>query len=261
MKSIQRSLPIFGLLLVLLAAACVPPPNVAPTEVPSSPTPLPLPSAMPTMAEAGATASGPVEMPATITDLTGASLYQLSCASCHGQDRAGNTFEDEGQTISVPALAWDDLNGMYSENPSRGSVADQLALAITKGQDEAGDEMGAMMPRWSSLSQAQVDSLVQFLQTTGTTAGTAPTLMPAAMNLKGEQLYLTACAACHGVDGAGKTFESEPKCATNANHGISLVLQSIKTDFGAPGAERTRWRGVASGVSVSAGQGGRALPA
>ncbi len=214
MKLIQRSLPVLVLLLVsILAAACAAPPNVAPTEVPPSPTPLSMPGAMASMVPM-ATASGPMEMPATSADLTGASLYQLSCAACHGGDRAGNDFEADGQKISVPALAWDDLNGMYATNPSRGSVPDQLALAITKGQNEDGEDMNAMMPRWSSLSQGQVDSLVQYLQTADTATGAAPSLMPAAMNLKSERLYLTACAACHGVDGAGKTFESEGNTIT-----------------------------------------------
>jgi mono/diheme cytochrome c family protein len=205
--TIQRSTTVFALLVVsLLAAACVAPPNVTLTEeVSPSPTPLPLPGAMPTMMEQSSIpVSSMMQMPSTDTGLTGASLYQFSCSACHGQDRAGSTFEVDGQTIKVPALTWDDLNQMYSEHPDRGTVSEQLTLAITKGQDESGDEMPAMMPRWS-LSQGQVDSLIQFVQTGGATTALSTT----AMNLKGEQLYLTSCAACHGLDGAGKTFEDE----------------------------------------------------
>src|SRR5512143_1706916 len=141
MKSIQHSLFILGLLLVLLAAACVPPPNVSTANVSPSPTPLPLPSAMATEAATAAPASGSVEIPATSADLTGASLFQLSCSACHGQNRAGSIFEVDGQTIKVPALAWDDLNNTYATDSSRGSVPDQVALAITKGQDESGDDL------------------------------------------------------------------------------------------------------------------------
>lgn len=213
MKSIQRILPIL-VIISMFVTACGAPPNVVTADVPPSPTPLPLPGPMTaapeemaTMMESGMSASGAVEMPATDVNLTGASLYQLSCSACHGEDRAGKTFEVDGQTIEVPELTWDDLNQMYSENPSRGSVHDQLLLAVTKGQDESGEEMGAMMPRWASLSPGQVDSLIEFIQTEGTT--TVAELSPAAMDLKGEQLYVTACAACHGVDGAGKTFEEE----------------------------------------------------
>lgn len=210
--SIQRSLPILGALFVLVFVliACVSAPNVVTTNIPSSPTPLPLPSALsPAVSESTATASGAMEMPAMSTDLTGASLYQLSCAACHGEDRTGNTFVDGDQSISIPPLAWDDLNSMYASQSSRGSVTDQLGLAITKGQDEEGEEMDPMMPRWSSLSQAQVTSLIEYLQTSGSTSVPESALSPAAMNLMGEQLYLTACAACHGIDGAGKTFERQ----------------------------------------------------
>ena len=207
MKSIQRSLPISILLLVsILVAACAAP-NVAPTEnVSPSPTPLSMPGAMSTMME-NSSSSDMMNMPATNPDLNGASLYQLSCSACHGPDRAGSTFDVDEQTLEVPALTWDDLNDMYSENPSRGNVYDQLVLAITKGQDESGDEMPAMMPRWSSLSQGQVDSLIEFIQTGGTTDNVE--LSSAATNLEGEQLYVTACAACHGINGEGKTFEDE----------------------------------------------------
>lgn len=211
-KSIQRSLSILGALVVLVSMliACVSVPNVVPTNIPSSPTPLPLPSALPPIiSEPTATTTGKMEIPAMTTDVTGVSLYRLSCAACHGEDRAGKTFEDGNQSISIPALAWDDLNSMYATQPSRGSVTDQLALAITKGQDEEGEEMDPMMPRWSSLSQAQVTSLIEYLRTSGSASVVESALSPAAMNLMGGQLYVTACAACHGIDGAGKTFERQ----------------------------------------------------
>jgi mono/diheme cytochrome c family protein len=168
-------------------------------------------------------------MPATSADLTGASLYQLSCAACHGQDRAGNKFEVDGQTIEVPALAWDDLNSMYATDPSRGSVPEQVALAITKGQDEEGEDLPAMMPRWSSLTQGQVDSLIQYIQSADTTTGT-PSLAPAATNLMGEQLYLTSCAACHGVDGAGKTFEVDGNTISTPSLSWSDMSDTYSTD-------------------------------
>ena len=111
----------------------------------------------------------------------------------------------DGQSISVPALAWDDLNKAYQTVPSRGTVEQQLALTITKGQDEQGQDLNAMMPHWSSLSTDQVNSLIQYLQNPGTGSG-VPTLTPDAMNLKGEQLYQAACAACHGADRGGNKF-------------------------------------------------------
>ena len=209
MKFLQRSLPIVALLFVaVLVVACAAPPNVAPAEkVAPSPTPLSMPGAMATMMEPAGPVADMMQMPATNADLTGVSLYEFSCSACHGQDRAGSTFEVDGQTIKVPELTWDDLNQMYSEHPDRGNVPQQITIAITKGQDESGDDMGAMMPRWSNFTKGQVDSLIEFIQTGGTADGVQ--LSPAANALKGEQLYVTSCAACHGIDGAGKTFEDE----------------------------------------------------
>ena len=191
MKSIQRSLPALCLLPFLLAAAC-------------TPASTPLPGAMATEAQTSATASGSLEMPAPASaELTGASLYKYSCAACHGKDRAGSTFELAGQTIKIPGLNWDRMNRSFKVDPSRGSVPEQVALAITKGQDAGGGELNAMMPRWSALSQGQVDSLIQYIQTADATDGANVT------NLMGEQLFRTSCAACHGVDGAGKTFDKD----------------------------------------------------
>jgi len=168
----------------------------------------------------------------TDTELAGASLYQMACSACHGADRSGNTFEDEGQQISVPELAWGDLNSMYSENPARGTVEEQMALAITKGQDEVGDQLEPMMPLWSSLSQAQVDSLIQYLQT-AKPGETVSDLSPAATNLMGEQLYQTSCAACHGEDGLGKTFEMDGnEITTPSLHWSELVSMYTDTSRG-----------------------------
>jgi mono/diheme cytochrome c family protein len=181
MKTIQRSLQVLCLFPVLLAAACAP-----------AATPLPI----------AVTTEAPT-VPVASAELTGVLLYQFSCAACHGKDRTGSKFELAGQTIKVPGLVWDNMNRSFKADPSRGSVPEQVTLAITKGQDAGGGELNSMMPRWSALSQAQVDSLIQYIQTGDTTTGTTDT------NLMGEQLFRTSCAACHGTDGTGKTFEKD----------------------------------------------------
>ena len=205
MKSVQRSLLILCLFTVLLAAACA----IASTPLPNA------------TAQTAATA-GSLEVPITSAELTGATLYQYSCAACHGKDRAGSTFELAGQTIKVPALDWSHLNIVFKADPSRGSVPEQVALAITKGQDAGGGELNTMMPRWSSLSQAQIDSLIQFIQSADTTTATTQT------NLIGEQLFRTSCAACHGMDGAGKTFEKDGNTITTP----SLHWNQLNQTFG-----------------------------
>ncbi len=204
-RAIQRIVVLLAavLLLMLAAAACSPTPAPAQAAAAPSPTPLPLPGPL-TSSGSSSAGSSPTEAAAPSAEVTGAALYQLSCAACHGADRGGNTFEQDGQKVDVPALAWSDLSSAYATDPSRGSVADQLGLAITKGQDETGGDLAPMMPRWSSLSQTQLSSLVDFIQAGGTATGA---LTPPASDLTGEQLYQAACASCHGKDRAGNTFE------------------------------------------------------
>lgn len=213
-----------GLVLVLASACAASTPAPTATSVPPTPTVVPPPATLaPTQttapavaatatsapaATATSAAAGPTATaaPAASGEVTGDSLFLLSCAACHGQDRGGNKFTMDNQSISVPALAWADLNKTYQTQPSRGTVAQQLALTITKGLDETGGDLNAMMPRWSSLSSAQVDSLVQYLQNPPASSGGTPTLTGAAANLQGEALYQAACAACHGQDRAGQKF-------------------------------------------------------
>lgn len=211
--------------LIALATACAPSPTPTPTAIPPTPTPVPPP---PTATRPPASTAAPAPTAptaASAAELTGASLYRISCTSCHGANGQGSTFKDKDQTISIPSLGWDDLNTMYRAQPSRGTVEQQLALAITQGQDEQGEAMSEMMPRWSSLSQAQVDGLVQYIQTGVAAKGAAPTLATAALNLKGEQLYQAACASCHGKDGAGETFKRSGNTISTPALGWSDLTQ------------------------------------
>jgi mono/diheme cytochrome c family protein len=216
------------LLLPVLAAACATAPAAVPTEVPPTPTALQLPAAAPA---AAATSAPALPAPtAAAGEITGASLYELSCSACHGVDLKGSDFEQDGQKLSVPALTWEDLKTTYLTDPSRGTVEQQLALSITKGVDETGGDLNVMMPRWSALTQAQVDSLVQYLQSPGSTGGAAPTMMPAAMELTGAQLYVAACAACHGDDAAGKSFEKDGNKITTLSLHWGELTQTYSAD-------------------------------
>lgn len=204
MRSAKITVLFLSVGLVVGLAACAPSPTPTATAMPAAPTAISAPviAASPTGAPLPEVTSGPNG------EVTGADLYLLSCAPCHGADRGGNTFDVDGQSVSVPELAWNDLNKMYQSDPSRGTVSQQLELAITKGLDETGDELDPMMPHWGSvLSQAQVESIIAYLQTTNMTGG-APTLTATAYSLQGGQLFHTACAACHGADAAGKDLEA-----------------------------------------------------
>jgi mono/diheme cytochrome c family protein len=229
------------LLLPVLAAACATAPTAVPTEVPPSPTALQLPAAAPATVTSATSAPVSPTTNAAGGEVTGASLYQLSCAACHGADLKGSKFTLDSQTISVPALAWGDLNTTYQTEPSRGTVAQQIALSITKGQDEKGGDLNAMMPRWSALSQAQVDSLVQYLQA----PGAASTLSPAAMGLSGADLYVAACAACHGAHAGGTTLEKDGNKITTP----SLHWADLTATYSADPSRGTVAQQVALGIT------------
>ncbi len=225
MKINKLSLQLLSAVLVItVATAC------ASTATPPATINESTPTAMQLSTTGQATTSPGTGTTTTGEDLSGAALYQMSCAACHGQDRGGITFEDEGQTIEVPALTWDELNPTYQTLPSRGTPAQQLALSITKGLDENGEDLNTMMPRWSSLSQAQVESLVQLLQTPPDSSGVVPTLTTAGMNLMGEQLYQSTCAACHGQDGAGQKFEMDGNEISVPSLSWSELTQTYSTD-------------------------------
>jgi mono/diheme cytochrome c family protein len=188
-----------SLVLAVIAAACSPGATPAPTAQPATATLLPLPPTATSAATAPTTAPNPNEV-------SGAQLFQLSCSPCHGADAGGNSFTKDGQAIAPPSLKWADLVKLYTAQPDRGTAEQQAALGIVKGQDETGADLNAMMPRWTPLSQSQVDSLVAYLKA-GPAAVT--TLSGPAANLTGEQLFQTACAACHGKDGAGQSFTKD----------------------------------------------------
>ena len=237
MNRLKRNTPLcFALVLTMLVAACAPAPTPTPepTVVPVTPTPLELPTSVPATEPPAATAAAAptttAPAPTSGGEVSDASLFQLSCAACHGADASGVTFTKEDQSISTPSLGWTDLTQTYSKDPTRGSVADQVALSITKGQDETGADLNTMMPRWSDLSKTQVDSLVQFIQKV-VKGSTAPTsLSPEASALQGEQLYKTACAACHGKDGAGITFTKEDHSITTPSLSWAELTKTYSAD-------------------------------
>ncbi len=243
------------LVLLGLATACASAPAPAPTIEPPTPTPLQFPtntSEPPTTAPATSAPASKAAGP-NGPEVTGASLYQLSCEGCHSADLKGSSFTLDGQTIAVPALTWSDLTSTYQTDPSRGTVEQQVALSITKGLDETGGDLNAMMPRWSSLSQSQVDSLVQFLQAGGFASGSVPTLAPDALGLMGQQLYDAACAACHGQDGAGITFDREGNKIETPSLHWSELTNTYSTDPGRGTVAEQVASGITKGLDETGG--------
>lgn len=94
------------------------------------------------------------------TNLSGQQLFTLACASCHGLTGAGHVFRQEGQTIRVPPITYSELSKTFTKN-----FDEQLRTAIVQGLDEEGKPLQPMMPRWTMLSQRDVDKLVAYIKT------------------------------------------------------------------------------------------------
>ena len=119
-------------------------------------------------------------------DARGRELYQNACASCHGPDPAGPSYYP-----TVPSL--NDVGGAAAVNwalrTGRMPWKDNKGPAIERGEPRFNDE--------------DIHALATYI---GKAVGDAqiPDVDPARGNLqRGRELYGQACAACHGMNGAG----------------------------------------------------------
>lgn len=98
-------------------------------------------------------------------------MHGGGCASCHGADRKGQRlwprFWIKAPALTVDALFGDDDHENDSNDHGDHSKynADLLRLAITNGQDPAGNDLDQAMPRWS-MSPSDMDDLINFLMQT-----------------------------------------------------------------------------------------------
>jgi quinol---cytochrome-c reductase cytochrome c subunit len=122
----------------------------------------------------------------------GRELYQNACASCHGPDPAGASYYPR-----VPSLA--DTGGAAAVNwvlrTGRMPWKDNKGPAIERGEPRFNDE--------------DIHALVVYI---GKAVGDAqiPDVDPARGDLqRGRELYGQACAACHGMNGAGAALGGE----------------------------------------------------
>ena len=147
-----------------------------------------------------ATAAGQADSPAL--DARGRELYQNACASCHGPDPAGPSYYPR-----VPSLT--DTGGAAAVDwvlrTGRMPWKDNKGPAIERGEPRFGEE--------------DIRALAVYV---GKAVGDAqiPDVDPARGNLqRGRQLYGQACAACHGMNGAGAALGGE---------NIAVSLQDVE---------------------------------
>jgi ubiquinol-cytochrome c reductase cytochrome c subunit len=141
----------------------------------------------------------PADSPAL--EARGRELYQTACASCHGPDPAGAS-----SYATVPSLK--DVGGAAAVNwalrTGRMPWKDNKGPAIERGEPRFGEE--------------DIRALAVYI---GKAVGDAqiPDVDPARGDLqRGRQLYGQACAACHGMNGAG---------AALGGQNIAVSLQDV----------------------------------
>jgi ubiquinol-cytochrome c reductase cytochrome c subunit len=144
-------------------------------------------TARPTGGAAAAAQQQPADSPAL--QARGRQLYEQACASCHGRDPSGSSVYP-----TVPSLK--DVGGAAAVDwvlrTGRMPWRDTKGPALTRGE-----------PRFN-----QQDSRALTLYI-GRQVGDVqlPDVDPARGDVtRGRQLYGTACAACHGMNGAGSAL-------------------------------------------------------
>lgn len=136
---------------------------------------------------------------------SGVALYVSQCARCHGVEGDGDGAGKNSPTFAT--LPRDLTEGFYRFVSTQNGIAsdDDLRHVIVDGLPSAG------MPGFDLLTDAQVDSLVSYLDylwIDRPVAGPLVEITPAptfttALREQGGELYAANCASCHGATGAG----------------------------------------------------------
>jgi len=119
--------------------------------------------------------------PAAAALVDGATLYQQHCAVCHGAEGNGGV----GVPLNLP-----DFLAVASD--------EYLRATLREGRP------GRVMPAFSGFDQEAVDAIIGYIR--GWSKQPAPHYSPGAITgrpARGEKLFATHCASCHGDKGQG----------------------------------------------------------
>lgn len=175
-------------------------------------------------------------------------LYVSQCARCHGL-----TGEGDGPGADSPRFAQpprDLTAGGYRFISTDNGVAsdEDLYRTLARGLEPAG------MPAFDQLSRDQLSALVAFLDLLWEDRpepgdpiepGPRPEISQSLLEI-GEQLYASACAACHGAEGRGDGEASEAVVDAAGNHvpPADLAAGELKTGI----EPEQMYRRIAAGI-------------
>lgn len=136
----------------------------------------------------------PVDEPSVAA---GAEVFRLQCARCHADDASG----DVGPALSLSTL-----------------TSEQTRTVIASGRAE--------MPAFGdALGPDEIESLLLFVEDRKAAAVSGTTTAPSATGVPhpGSELYVAACATCHGADAGGGLATGLAGTALSANDLIARV--------------------------------------
>lgn len=100
---------------------------------------------------------GGVEVPAAVLD-QGARVYEMRCASCHGEDGSGQG--SGGRALANPPRDFRAAEFRYKSTPGEDLPTDgDLELTIREGRIENG------MPAWSTLTADDRSAVIAYIKT------------------------------------------------------------------------------------------------
>jgi cytochrome c oxidase cbb3-type subunit III len=179
-----------------------------------------------------------VPRPDSVTDF--ATLYRENCSGCHG-----------AQGMNGPSYPL--------ANPGYQALVDEQVLHQVVANGEPGTHMPAFaISAGGSLTDQQIDALVHGMRAAwykpGTLEGANPPPYKATAtpdNARGEQVYATYCASCHGV--AGQPAKSKAGSITDRAF-LSLISDQVLRTVviaGRPDIGQPDWRNAMPGHPMS----------
>lgn len=100
---------------------------------------------------------GGVEVPAVVLD-QGARVYEMRCASCHGDDGSGQG--SAGRALAKPPRDFRAADFIYKSTPGDDLPTDaDLELTIREGRIESG------MPSWRTLTPEDRSAVIAYIKT------------------------------------------------------------------------------------------------
>jgi mono/diheme cytochrome c family protein len=99
----------------------------------------------------------PARAPSAAEATTGQQLYSQYCGACHGPEAKGGVTLGDATSAD---LRWQTLGPTYHNDPAL------VQRAILHGQDQDGQALDDVMPRWQgTLTATQVQDIIAYLQT------------------------------------------------------------------------------------------------